>query len=235
MNKAERLLHIVTYMRSRRRAVTAIELSERLDVSERTIYRDVQSLVLSGVPIEGEAGIGYLLSTESTIAPLMFTESEVEALMLGARLIKAWGDDGMVASADSALTKIRSVIPEKLMHDLNHRTTPFLVPEIGRAEKVKFGDHIRKAIAQQCTVSIEYTDAKDSLSQRELEPLGLLFWGATWTLVAWCRLRDDYRTFRLDRIETLTITDHPFQTTSHSLKQYIAKYSANADTDFWGN
>ncbi|MDX1476038.1 MAG: HTH domain-containing protein, partial [Reinekea sp.] len=137
MNKAERLFQLVTYMRSRRTAVTAQELAQRLNVSERTIYRDMQSLVLSGVPVEGEAGVGYLLNSDTTIAPLMFTEAEIEAIVLGMRLVKSWADDEMIASADQAMTKIRSVISEPLMHRLNHRTTPFIVPEYGRTARVR--------------------------------------------------------------------------------------------------
>jgi len=233
MNKAERLLHIVTYMRSRRTVVRAAELADRLNVSERTIYRDVQSLVLSGIPIEGEAGIGYLLNSKTSIAPLMFNEDEIDALVLGARLIKAWGDDGMISAADSALTKIRSVISEPLMHKLNHRTTPILVPELNRSEKVKFSDQIRLAINQSKTISIDYSDVKNDISTRELEPLGLIFWGNNWTLVAWCFLRDNYRTFRLDRINDLNLTENTFFETGHSLADYVASFGQEVDTRFW--
>jgi predicted DNA-binding transcriptional regulator YafY len=233
MNKAERLLNLVTYLRSRRTAVTARELSERLHVSERTIYRDIQSLTLSGVPVEGEAGIGYLLKTESSIAPLMFSESEIEAIVLGMRLIKSWADDDIINNAESALTKIRAVVSEPLMHQLNHRTTPFLVPDTGRADRVRFGEKIRSAIHQNKTVLIDYIDVKQSLSRRELEPLGLVFWGTSWTLVAWCLLRNDYRSFRLDRIQQLDISDNNFQANEHSLEDYLKQQGETVDTSFW--
>ena len=233
MNKAERLFQLVTYMRSRRTAVTANELASRLNVSERTIYRDIQSLVLTGVPVEGEAGIGYILKTDTTIAPLMFTESEIEAMVLGMRLVKSWADDDMIDSADQALTKIRSVISEPLMHRLNHRTTPFLVPEFGRTERVKFGQEIRTAIHRNKTILVHYSDAKQNLSERELEPLGLVFWGNSWTLAAWCLLRQSYRSFRLDRIASLTLSERDIDSEKHTLTEYLADQGNQVDTDFW--
>ncbi|WP_196160051.1 YafY family protein [Reinekea sp. G2M2-21] len=232
MNKAERLFQLVTYMRSRRTAVTAQELAQRLNVSERTIYRDMQSLVLSGVPVEGEAGVGYLLNSDTTIAPLMFTEAEIEAIVLGMRLVKSWADDEMIASADQAMTKIRSVISEPLMHRLNHRTTPFIVPEYGRTERVRFGEQIRQAIHQDRTVQIEYADAQQHMSERELEPLGLVFWGTSWTLAAWCCLREQYRSFRLDRIKQLVITDRTINR-HHTLQDYLTHQGDDVNTEFW--
>jgi predicted DNA-binding transcriptional regulator YafY len=233
MTKAERLLNLVTYMRSRRTAVTARELADRLVVSERTIYRDIQSLALTGVPIEGEAGIGYVLKTETSIAPLMFSESEIEALVLGMRLVKSCGDDEIIKQADSALTKIRSVISEPMMHRLNHKSTPFIVSEYGREERVKFGDRIRSAMQNRKSVIIEYTDIKQNVSKRELMPLGLVFWGTSWTLAAWCLLRQDYRSFRLDRIINLTETDREQNYSEHSLQTYLAKQGDKTDTSFW--
>jgi predicted DNA-binding transcriptional regulator YafY len=233
MTKAERLLQLVTYMRSRRTAVTAKTLADRLNVSERTIYRDIQSLVLTGIPVEGEAGIGYLLKSETSIAPLMFSEAEIEAIVLGMRLVKSWGDDETIHHADTALTKIRSVLSEPMMHRLNHRSTPFLVPESNRLGRVKFSETIRQAIQNKKTILIDYTDVKQEVSTRELEPLGLVFWGRSWTLAAWCLLRKDYRSFRLDRIIDLTITDRDLEFTEHTLQTYIDFQGNEIDTSFW--
>lgn len=234
MTKAERLLNIVTFLRSRRRAVTADVLAERLGVSKRTLYRDIQSLVLSGVPVRGEAGVGYLLDAEATLPPLMFSEAEIEALMLGARLVTAWGDDGMVKAAEEAMTRIRAVLPEETMRRLNRRTTPFLAPGSARRERARHGEAIRRAVAGQRVLAISYVDVEGRGSERHVEPLGLIFWGNAWTLVAWCRLRDDYRLFRLDRIEGLTITDHIFVAEEgRSLQAYIRQYTPDADTQFW--
>lgn len=234
MKKAERLFQMMTYLRSRRTAVTAAVLADRMNVSERTVYRDIQSLILSGVPVEGEAGVGYILNINSTIAPLMFNESEVEALMLGARLVKSLADDGMAEAADSALTKIRSVIPEPLMLQLNNRITPFLVPDVSRQEKTKFSQVIRSAIQNNVTLVVEYTDVKNKKSEREVEPLGLIFWGANWTLVAWCKLRNGYRTFRLDRLTKLVESGLLFEPQVHSLSEYIQQFDQGIKTDYWG-
>jgi predicted DNA-binding transcriptional regulator YafY len=233
MTKAERLLNLVTYMRSRRTAITASELADRLEVSERTIYRDIQSLMLTGIPIEGEAGVGYLLNSETSIAPLMFSESEIEALVLGMRLVKSCGDNEIIQQADSALTKIRSVISEPMMHRLNHKATPFLVPEYGRENRVKFGEEIRSAIQKKKSIVIRYTDNKQAESERELEPLGLVFWGASWTLAAWCLMRQDYRSFRLDRIIELTLTERDTAPNEHNLQSYLASQGEQTDTHFW--
>jgi predicted DNA-binding transcriptional regulator YafY len=163
----------------------------------------------------------------------MFSESEIEALVLGMRLVKACGDNDIIQQADSALTKIRSVISEPMMHRLNHKATPFLVPEYGREHRVKFGEEIRSAIQQQKSIVIRYTDNNQAESERELEPLGLVFWGASWTLAAWCLMRRDYRSFRLDRIIELTLTDHDITPNEHSLKSYLASQGEQTDTHFW--
>ena len=233
MNKAERLFQLVTYLRSRRTVITAQELASRFNVSERTIYRDVQSLSLSGVSIEGEAGVGYLLKPNTTIAPLMFSEAEIEAVVLGMRLVRSSADDELRDHADSALTKIRSVLSEPLMHRLNHRTTSFVVPEFGRQEKAKFGPQIRQAIQQKKTLIVQYEDVTHQVSERELKPLGLLFWGSSWTLAAWCQLREDYRSFRLDRIAALKLNDTQFEEDDHSLQTYLEKQGSLAQATFW--
>ncbi len=236
MNKAERLLEIFTYLRSRRTAVTALTLADRFNVSERTIYRDVQSLILSGVPIEGEAGIGYLVRTDASLAPLMFTEPQIEALMLGVRLVKQLGDDGMVGAADEALTKIRAVIPEPLMQRLNHKQTSMLVPEYGRDERIQHGELIRHAITQCQVLNLQYKDGKEKISERNVEPLGLVLWGMTWILVAWCQLRQDYRSFRLDRIKGISTTQEYFAANDErSFQAYLQQYDGSIDTQFWSH
>ena len=234
MTKSERLLKILTYLRSRRTAVTATTLAERMNVSERTVYRDIQSLILSGVPVEGEAGIGYLVKADASLAPLTFTESQVEALMLGARLVKGLGDDGMVTAADEALTKIRAVIPDALMHRLNQRQTPFLVPIYGREERLQFGELLRNAITQRQVLTLDYVDGEDKASSRVVEPIGLVLWGVTWTVVTWCRLRKDYRTFRLDRIKAVSVTGETFPANANrSLQAWLKKYGSEVDAQFW--
>ncbi|MFC6631723.1 helix-turn-helix transcriptional regulator [Microbulbifer taiwanensis] len=225
MNKSERLLQLLTLLRARRTAVTARALAERLGVSERTLYRDIQSLTLSGVPIDGEAGVGYRLGRGSFVPPLMFTEDEIEALLLGVRMVQGWGDEDMGSAADSALHKIRSVLPDKMLQEQERQRATFLVPDTQRREKARYSGIIRRAIKDRQTLWLDYRDEQGNPTQREGNPLGLIYWGAAWTLVAWCRLRDDHRMFRLDRILDLKPTGQQFQLESHqTLEAYIRQY-----------
>ena len=234
MKKSERLLQLLTLLRGRRSAITATQIAEKLNVSERTVYRDIQSLLASGVDIDGEAGVGYQLCQGNTLPPLMFNEAEIEALMLGIRLVKSWMDDDVSHAADNALNKIRATLPDKLLHDLNHRNTKFIVPDFHKRERTKFADVIRKCIADKQTLSIEYITEEQVASTRTIRSLGLLFWGATWTLVAWCELRNDYRLFRLDRIQSCAPKDCYFETSDTlSLRHYLQQYKKDITTGFW--
>ncbi len=235
MNKSERLLQLLTLLRSRRRAITAKELADRMSVSERTIYRDVQSLVLSGVAIEGEAGVGYQLQPGASVPPLMFTEQEVEALMLGIRMVKALADDEVLEHSNTALDKIKAVLPDRMMHELNHKHTKYLIPDYGRKQRAANLDVIRSAIECFSVCNIEYLDAKERKSSRSVYPLGLVFWGSNWTLISWCCLRQAYRSFRVDRVVEFCATEENFQTGPElSLKHYLQFYDENVSTDFWG-
>ena len=227
MQRAERLFQLLNLLRNRRTVMTAKQMSEHLDVSERTIYRDIQSLSLSGVPVEGEAGVGYRLSHRYQLPPLMFDRHEVEALLLGARMVNSWGDSEMAANAKQAIQKILAVLPDHLRH--SDETLPLLVPNFDEAQKyyTAHSQTIRMAIRQKQRVQIDYTSAEDKQSSRAIEPLGLIFWGKVWTLVAWCHLRNDYRTFRLDRINQLSVTADAFEThDTKSLKHFLALVEA---------
>jgi len=223
MQRAERLFQLLTLLRNRRTVMTAKQMSAHLDVSERTIYRDIQSLSLSGVPVEGEAGVGYRLSHHYQLPPLMFDRHEVEALLLGARMVSGWGDTDMAANAKQAIQKILAVLPDHLRH--SDETLPLLVPHMEEVQKfyTAHSQPIREAIRLKHRVSINYTNVDAQESRRTIEPLGLIFWGKVWTLVAWCHLRNDYRTFRLDRINQLILENEPFTTHEQkSLKHFLA-------------
>lgn len=224
MQRAERLFQLLTLLRNRRTVMTAKQLSEHLSVSERTVYRDIQSLSLSGVPVEGEAGVGYRLSHRYQLPPLMFDRHEVEALLLGARMVSSWGDTDMAAHAKQAIQKILAVLPDHLRH--SDETLPLLVPNIEEIQKfyTAHSQQIREAIRTRQRIDIEYTRADAQISTRIIEPLGLIFWGKVWTLVAWCQLRNEYRTFRLDRINQLTVLEEQFETNDNkSLKHFLAQ------------
>ena len=209
MRRADRLFQLVQILRNKR-LVTARELAERLAVSERTIYRDIQDLSLSGVPVEGEAGVGYHLRYSLDIPPLMFTAAEIEALVVGARMLKAWGGAELGSSAQSVLDKVQAVIPAELHRHLEE--SRLFAMRFGTRQDLEFTlDICRHAIAQHRYLRLDYQRADTECSVREVKPLGLYFWGNVWTLTAWCELRHDFRTFRLDRIRWLETLEHTFE------------------------
>lgn len=222
MSKSERLFELLTLLRSKRYAVTAKQLAETMAVSERTIYRDIQSLLSSGVPICGEAGVGYLLQNGSHLPPLMFSEKEMVALELGMRMVRAWSDAELAQASHSASAKILSVLPDKLKRQVEE--FPILVPDYHiQSDTAKRALLLRHATDSHFVVDVGYQDEKGSVTKRRLHPIGQIFWGKHWTLVAWCELRNDYRHFRLDRIESLSVSDETFTTSeSKSLSYYLA-------------
>ena len=198
MRRADRLFRIVQYLRGGR-LVTAARLSDWLEVSERTIYRDIADLQASGVPIDGEAGVGYVMREGFDLPPLMFNREEIVALVAGARLVRAWGGAAMARAAEEALVKIETVLPDDERHRAGqieiHAFAPEMTPEV--RERI---DRIERSVERASRLAIRYTDAEERSTERIVRPLGLWFWGKVWTLVAWCELRDDFRIFRLDRI-----------------------------------
>jgi predicted DNA-binding transcriptional regulator YafY len=220
MRRADRLFQLVHLLR-RRRTVTAAELARSLEVSERTVYRDVQDLSLSGVPIEGEAGVGYRLKPGFDLPPLMFTAEELQALRLGAQIVQGWADDALANAANSALSRIEMVLPEKLRRESNRQF--LFAPSFAITKETKaWMKELRTAITGRHKVTITYRKPGEEdapASARTIEPLGLFFWGRTWTLGAWCELRQGFRTFRLDRITTLTVLAHT--TVTRTAEDYI--------------
>lgn len=226
MKKPERLLKILTLLQSRRRAITALSLADHFQVSERTIYRDIQALVLSGVPIEGEAGVGYLLQKGAVLAPLMFNEAELESLILGVRMVQAWSDEVLAQSADSALDKIRAILPDRMHYLQSMAEETLIVPDYEVREGSRFSPPLREAIKELKKVEITYIKEDAETSRRVIWPLGLVYWGKVWTLISWCEMRNAYRNFRIDRITELAILDEKFETNEErSLKNYLKSYT----------
>jgi len=201
MRRADRLFQIVQHLRGGR-LVRARQLSEWLEVSERTIYRDVADLQASGVPIEGAAGVGYIMRDGYDLPPLMFTRDEIVALLAGARLIRAWGGAAMARAAEEAMIKIDAVLPEKMRVRQNEVEIHAFAPEMTQQVRAHI-DFLEAAADTRKRLSIAYRDVKGDASTRVIRPLGLWFWGKVWTLVAWCELRQDFRMFRLDRISEI--------------------------------
>lgn len=209
MRRADRLFEIIQLMR-RKSTIRAIDLAEALEVSERTIYRDVRDLIASGVPIEGEAGIGYVLKAGFDLPPLMFKETEIEALVLGARIVETWGDAELSEAATDAIAKIEAVIPERLRGYM--ASTALLAPSAYHMEPVEFDlAELRHAVRSQLRVRFAYRDAMERPSHRTVRPLSLAYFGPVWILAGWCELRDDFRTFRLDRISAFEATPDRFR------------------------
>lgn len=198
MRRADRLFQIVQYLRGGR-LTTAARLAETLEVSERTIYRDIADLQASGVPIDGEAGVGYVMRNGYDLPPLMFTRDEIVALVAGARLIRAWGGAAMARAAEEALVKIESVLPDAERARANQVEIHAIAQEMTPQVRARI-DEIEHAVEERRRLALAYIDAEDRTTERTVRPLGLWFWGKVWTLVAWCELRNDFRMFRLDRI-----------------------------------
>jgi len=205
MRRTDRLFQLIQHLRYDR-AVTAKYLSEKLEVSERTIYRYVQDLSLSGVPITGEAGVGYMLMKGFQLSPLMFTESELAALLIGARMVQSWTDHHLAQAAVRALDKINHVIPDHLRPEMERKDV--MVPNFSMTPSVQnIVSRLRAAIGAKQVINFSYLSLDEQCSEREAYPLGLLFWGKVWTLIAWCLMRDDFRQFRLDRMSQLEVQD----------------------------
>lgn len=224
MRPADRLFQIVL-MLGRGKVVTASALAEQLEVSERTIYRDVQDLMASGVPIEGEAGVGYCLRSGYHVPPMMFDEDELQALVFGADVAKTWGDAMMAEAAERILAKVDAVLPERLRPQLNSQS--LIVPdrEIPEATTRMLGE-VRDAINRRMRVFLDYRDAADQTTERIVWPLTLAYWGKTWTLGAWCELRQGFRNFRIDRLAAVTTLNSGFPDESGKrLADYFAAES----------
>ncbi|HEX7817401.1 YafY family protein [Dyella sp.] len=223
MRRADRLFLIIHALRGRRTALPARQLAQTLDVSLRTVYRDVADLQLSGVPIEGEAGVGYMLRKGSDIPPLMFTADELESLVVGTRFVRAFAGERLAEGARAALLKIEAVLPTELRERAS-RTRIYAPVWRDKQASAFIGliDRLHGAIAESRVLQLDYRDQGGRSSCRDIEPLCLAFWGGTWTLGAWCRLRNGFRNFRPDRIAECRHTDETFvEQEGRNLEAYL--------------
>jgi predicted DNA-binding transcriptional regulator YafY len=228
MRRADRLFLLIHALRGRRRAMTAQQLAATLGVSLRTVYRDVADLQLSGVPIEGEAGVGYMLRKGSDIPPLMFNSDEIEALVVGTRFVRAFGGVRLATGARTALLKIEAVIPPEL-RNRTRRSRIFAPTPPDRVEANEVIDRLHAAVIGCQVLRLDYADQAGRVSARNVEPLCLAFWGGVWTLGAWCRLRGDFRNFRPDRIAAFAPTGELFaETSQQGLDAYLRSVGASA-------
>jgi predicted DNA-binding transcriptional regulator YafY len=206
MRKADRLFQIVQILRRTSRPVTADAIAEELETSKRSVYRDIAALIGQRVPIRGEAGIGYVLEGGFDLPPLMLTADEVDAMALGAQWVAGHGDPALARAARDVLAKIAAVLPDEmrgLLEDPSARTPPAWDLAADRVDAAA----LRGAIRAARKIALAYTDPSGARTERTVWPLVVGYLDAVRTLIAWCELRQDFRTFRLDRIEQVTFLD----------------------------
>lgn len=209
MRRADRLFQ-VTLLLGRGRILTGQRLAERLGVSKRTVYRDIQDLSRSGVPIEGEAGVGFRLGGGYQIPPLMFTAEEIQALVFGARLVQSCADEGLHAAAEDVLAKVDAVLPAHLKPMLEDPR--LVVPDFRVSADVKRAlRELREAVARNRIVTFSYTQGDGSVVMPRVWPLCLRYISGTWTLGGWSDLESAFRVFRLYRIQGLAVTGECFR------------------------
>ncbi len=227
MRRADRLFQLVQLIRGRR-LTTAAFLAERLEVSERTVYRDVADLQHQGVPIEGEAGVGYRLGAGFELPPLMFTQDEASALVAAARLAQSWVDPALARNIETGLGKILSVLPPAAR--VGAEALALYAPALGLDEAMRQRLQIlREAVQARHKLHLRYHDVSGDASERVVRPLGCFYWGKVWTLSTWCELRGDFRGFRLDRMDAVEVLpdrfrDEPGKTLADMLRQIKARH-----------
>lgn len=209
MRRADRLFQLVQLVRGRRLA-TGDWLATRLEVSLRTVYRDIADLQAQGVPIEGEAGVGYRMRAGFDLPPLMFTTDEAKALVACVRLAQARLDAGLASAAEGALSKVLAVLPSGARAAAESLAVYAPVHEVDAPTRSRL-EVLRMATEDKRKVRLRYLDLKDTTSERAVRPLGCFYWGAVWTLAAWCETRQDFRNFRVDRIERVELLDERFR------------------------
>ena len=209
MRRADRLFQIVQLIRGRRLS-TAQHLAERLQVSERTVYRDIADLMAQGVPIEGEAGVGYRMRPGFDLPPLMFTHDEARALVAAIRVAAPRLDSTLSTEAEGALGKILAVLPPTVRAAAESLALYAPTTPTDAATRQRLAQ-LRQAIEQRRKLRVRYQALDERDSTRVLRPLACLHWDATWTLAAWCELRQDFRSFRVDRLRELELLDERFR------------------------
>ncbi|WP_322042610.1 YafY family protein [Paraburkholderia sp. J67] len=222
--RADRLFQIAELLRGRR-LTTAQQLAEWLAVSPRTVYRDVRDLQLSGVPIEGEAGIGYRLARTASLPPLTFTADELTALAVGARMAESWGGAALAGGARGALAKIAAAMPAEKRAVLERIAVFAPSYHVDRAYSEKV-DALHRAVDSRLVVRFAYCDRIGAHTARRVWPLGLVYWGAQWTVGAWCEMREGFRNFNIARMNDVEVLE-PFPDVSgRRLADYLRHVNA---------
>ncbi|AEA44880.1 helix-turn-helix transcriptional regulator [Fluviicola taffensis] len=215
MNRVDRLFGIVTLLQSRKH-VPAERISEKFEISIRTVYRDIKAIGEAGIPVSFEVNKGYFIVPGYFTPPVSFTLEEANALLLSQSLIGGFGDRSVQSTFDSALTKIRAVLKqvdkEKLA--LLDQSIKLQLPQQLNSE-FEYLSKVQQAITEQHQLKISYASLKEETLERTVEPIGLVFYAFSWHIIAYCHLRKDYRDFKIKRIQTLHKTNLPFEISSH--------------------
>lgn len=229
MNRIDRLAAIVIQLQSRR-LVKAQDIADKFNISLRTVYRDIHALEEAGVPVTGEAGIGYRLMEGYKLPPVMFNQDEASALLTGAKLMQTMSDENSSKHYTSALDKIKAVLrlaEKDHLEEIDEHIAVVAHPAFVYEKPSELHlQKILKAIASDTIIEIDYTsiEKKESL-RRRTEPIGIYYQGSHWYLIAFCRLRNDYRNFRTDKINKLMLTDEKFDQTHPPLQSFIHQLS----------
>ncbi|HEX2532296.1 MAG TPA: YafY family protein [Chitinophagaceae bacterium] len=227
MNRIDRLHAILVHLQSKKR-VTGQEIADRFGLSLRTVYRDIKALEESGVPIIGEAGFGYSVMEGYRLPPVMFSQEEASALLLSSKLAERLTDQSVRKHLDNALFKIKAVLrsgEKDVIDQLNEAVAVSTYNDVP-SENATHLIHLQKALIEERVVCIDYfSPYREHTSERIIEPVGLLYYSSGWHLIAWCRLRGDYRDFRLSRITRLRLCDEPYKRDKRiSLQQYMCHF-----------
>jgi predicted DNA-binding transcriptional regulator YafY len=221
------LFQIVQLLRRRRTVVTAAQIAAKLEVSERTVYRDIGDLIQSGTPIDSEPGVGYRLQPGYDLPPLMFDREEIQALVLGARIVRQIGDPALARASESILSKVAAVLPKELEPLLAEARLymPGLAKPPAPAASLAVA---REALIAQRRLRMTYANERGDATERTVRPLGVFFWGRTWTLAAWCELRVGFRNFRLDRVTAVTVGERFEEEAGRTLRDMLFQYGPEA-------
>lgn len=226
MNRIDRLTAILVQLQSKR-VVKAEEIADRFEISLRTVYRDVKALMEAGVPIGSEAGKGYFIVDGYHLPPVMFTQDEASAMLLAGKLVEKMTDKSIRQAFESSLLKIKAVMNESdkdLLEDLHSHIEVRRMPMDEHQFPNDFLSGIQRAVVAKDVVRMEYfSNYNEQSTQRDVEPIGLVYYSAAWHLIAWCRLRNGYRDFRADRIQNLSMPGIKFDGRNLlSLQEYLA-------------
>ncbi|TAL43682.1 MAG: YafY family transcriptional regulator [Chitinophagaceae bacterium] len=233
MNRIDRLAAILIQLQSRR-LVKAKDIAEKFSISLRTVYRDVKALEEAGVPVIGEAGTGYRLMEGYKLPPVMFNQDEATALLTASKLVQSKTDAGISKHYTAALDKIKAILrlsEKDHMEEIDEHIAVMTHPAFVHQPATELHlQSILKAISSSLVIEINYTSLeKNETTRRKVEPVGIYYLGSHWYLIAWCRLRNDYRNFRTDKIAQLTITSETNSKTHPPLQSFISQMSADRE------